>query len=60
MTKLRAEEVREGGPERSGGERSEALRSGGAPTIERVSSASPEEIPDPEVVAGLNKAAVHG
>jgi transposase-like protein len=49
-----AEEVREttvGGPERSGGERSEAPRSGGSSTVERVSSASPQEIPDPEVVA---------
>jgi transposase-like protein len=55
LIKLMAEEVREttvGAPERSGGERSEAPRSGGSSTVERVSSASPQEIPDPEVVAG--------
>ena len=55
MTKLMAEEVREvalGGPERRGDERSEAPRSAGSSKAERVSSASPQEIPDPEVVAG--------
>jgi transposase-like protein len=37
--------------ERSGGERSEATRSGGSSTVERMSSAPPREVPDPEVVA---------
>jgi len=40
-----------GDPERSGGERSEAPRSGGSPMVERRSSGSEEPIPDPEVVA---------
>ena len=55
MTKLMAEEIREttvGDTERSGGERSEAPRSGGSSTVERLLSASPQEVPDPEVVAG--------
>ena len=50
-----AEEIREttvGDTERSGGERSEAPRSGGSSTVERLLSASPQEVPDPEVVAG--------
>ena len=53
MSKLIAEEIQEttvGGTERSGVERSEAPRSGGSPTVERMSSASPG-VPDPEVVA---------
>jgi transposase-like protein len=37
--------------ERSGGERSEALRSGGSPMVERRSSGPGEKVPDPEVVA---------
>ena len=37
--------------ERSGGERSEAPRSGGSPMVERRSSGSGERVPDPEVVA---------
>src|SRR6266540_554234 len=40
-----------GGPERSGGERSEAPRSGGSSMVERRSSGSGEKVPDPEVVA---------
>lgn len=40
-----------GGPERSGGERSEAPRSGGSPMVERRSSGPGDEVPDPEVVA---------
>ena len=40
-----------GDPERSGGERSEAPRSGGSPVVERRSSGSGEKVPDPEVVA---------
>jgi len=55
LTKLMAEEIREttvGDTERSGGERSEAPRSGGSSTVERLLSASPQEVPDPEVVAG--------
>ena len=40
-----------GGPERSGGERSEAPRSGGSSMVERRSSGSGERVPDPEVVA---------
>lgn len=54
MTKLMAQEFRETtveDTERSGGERSEATRSGGSLTVERMSSASPQEVPDPEVVA---------
>ncbi len=39
------------GTERSGGERSEAPRSGGSSMVERRSSGSGERIPDPEVVA---------
>ena len=53
MSKLMAQEIQEttvGGTERSGGERSEAPRSGGSPTVERMSSVSPG-VPDPEVVA---------
>lgn len=53
MSKLMAQEIQEttvGGTERSGVERSEAPRSGGSPTVERMSSASPG-VPDPEVVA---------
>ena len=46
-----AEGPRMGDTERSGGERSEAPRSGGVPILERVSSASPPEVPDPEVAA---------
>ncbi len=38
-----------GDTERSGGERSEAPRSGGSPVVERGSSASFQEVPDPEV-----------
>lgn len=38
-----------GDTERSGGERSEAPRSGGSPMVER--SSSPERVPDPEVAA---------
>jgi len=48
-----AQEIQEttvGDTERSGGERSEPSRSGGSPTVERVSSVSPGA-PDPEVVA---------
>jgi hypothetical protein len=37
--------------ERSGGERSEAPRSGGSPMVERRSSGPGEKVPDPEVVA---------
>ena len=54
MTKLMAQEVREatvGDSERSGGERSEAPRSGGSSTVERMSLIPPQEVPDPEVVA---------
>ena len=40
-----------GDTERSGGGRSEAPRSGGSSTVERVSSGSLLEVPDPEVVA---------
>lgn len=40
-----------GDTERSGGERSEAPRSGGSPIAERLSSPSPERVPDPEVAA---------
>jgi len=36
--------------ERSGGERSEAPRSGGSPMVERRSSGSGDGVPDPEVV----------
>ena len=53
MSKLMAQEIQEttvGGTERSGVERSEAPRSGGSPTVERMLSASPG-VPDPEVVA---------
>lgn len=39
------------GPEQSGGERSEAPRSGGASMVERGSSGSKGKVPDPEVVA---------
>jgi transposase-like protein len=45
------QEATVGDTERSGGERSEALRSGGSSTVERMLS-SPQEVPDPEVVAG--------
>jgi len=38
------------GPERSGGERSEAPRSGGSSMVERRSSGSDEKVPDPEVI----------
>jgi len=54
LTKLMAQEVREatvGDSERSGGERSEAPRSGGSSTVERMSLIPPQEVPDPEVVA---------
>jgi len=54
LTKLMTQEFREttvGDTERSGGERSEATRSGGSSTVERMSSASPQQVPDPEVVA---------
>jgi transposase-like protein len=37
--------------ERSGGERSEAPRSGGSTMVERSSSPSPGRVPDPEVAA---------
>ncbi len=40
-----------GDMERRGGEQSEATRSGGSSTAERMSSAPPQEVPDPEVVA---------
>jgi len=40
-----------GDAERSGGERSEAPRSGGSPMVERRSSGGGDEVPDPEVVA---------
>jgi transposase-like protein len=49
-----ADEIREttvGDTERSGGERSEAPRSGGSSTVERVSSESAHAVPDPEVAA---------
>lgn len=46
-----AEETTVGDTERSGGERSEAPRSGGSSTVERMSAASPQGVPDPEVVA---------
>ena len=39
-----------GAPERRAGERSEAARSGGAPTTERLATAGPE-VPDPQVTA---------
>jgi transposase len=39
------------GTERSGGERSEAPRSGGSSMVERGSSGPGEKVPDPEVVA---------
>jgi transposase-like protein len=39
------------GPERSGGERSEAPLSGGASMVERRSSGTTGKVPDPEVVA---------
>lgn len=39
------------GTERSGGERSEAPRSGGSSMVERGSSGPGREVPDPEVVA---------
>ena len=54
MSKLMTQEFREttvGDMERSDSERSEATRSGGSSTVERVSSAAPQEVPDPEVVA---------
>ena len=44
-----------GDTERSGGERSEAPRSGGSSTVERVSSGSLLEMPDPEVVGGRHR-----
>ena len=40
-----------GDTERSGGERSEAPRSGGSSMVERGSSGSGEKVPDPEVMA---------
>ena len=41
-----------GEPERRGGERSEAPRSGGSPIVERETSTTPSELrPDPEVTA---------
>lgn len=40
-----------GDPERSGGERSEAPRSGGSSMVERRSSGPGEKAPDPEVLA---------
>jgi transposase-like protein len=40
-----------GDTERSGGERSEAPRSGGAPSVERLVGPVPEAVPDPEVEA---------
>jgi transposase-like protein len=40
-----------GDPERSGGERSEAPRSGGSSMVERGSSGRGKGVPDPEVVA---------
>ena len=40
-----------GEPERRGGERSEAPRSGGSSMVERRSPGSGEKVPDPEVVA---------
>jgi transposase-like protein len=43
------QETTVGDPERSGGERSEAPRSGGFSTVERRSSG--ESVPDPEVIA---------
>jgi transposase len=46
-----AQGPRMGDTERSGGERSEAPRSGGFPILERVTPASAREVPDPEVVA---------
>jgi transposase len=54
LSKLMTQEFREttvGDTERSGGERSEATGSGGSSTVERMPS-SPQQIPDPEVVAG--------
>jgi transposase-like protein len=47
---LEAQGLTMGDTERSGGERSEAPRSGGFPMVER-SSSSPERVPDPEVAA---------
>jgi transposase len=40
-----------GEPERRGGERSEAPRSGGSSTVEREGSPTPAPAPDPEVTA---------
>lgn len=54
MIKDLAQEIqgpRLGDAERSAGERSEVPRSGGFPSLERVSSASPSEVPDPELAA---------
>jgi len=45
------QETTMGGLEQSGGERSEAPRSGGASMVERRSSGPKGKIPDPEVVA---------
>jgi len=47
---LAVEETTMGDTERSGGERSEAPRSGGSSMVERGSSGSGKEAPDPEVV----------
>ncbi len=45
------EQTTVGDPERRGGERSEAPRSGGSPTVEREVSPTPATPPDPEVTA---------
>lgn len=54
MTKVLAHQVQGaavGDPERSGGERSEAPRSGGSPTAERALPPPSPGAPDPEVAA---------
>lgn len=48
---LEAQGTTIGDAERSGGERSEAPRSGGYPMVERSSSPSAARVPDPEVAA---------
>jgi len=45
------EQTTVGEPERRGGERSEAARSGGSPTVEREPGTTPLGQPDPEVTA---------
>ena len=48
---LGVQETTMGDTERSGGERSEAPRSGGSSMVERGSSGPGKDVPDPEVVA---------